>query len=152
MTAIRDTGAVSRSLKGAKMRDAGGVARTAANIRVRDAGNVLRTLFSSGGIGFSASVSPGFSTGYGYSPGFIRITTSAVTVTIGGGTPPYTITWIFDDGGWDPLSPTQTTGFRSPTVGAADAATTNAYATVTDSLGSTANTAVITLTATNTHP
>lgn len=116
-TRIRNASGTLRTVARIRMRDAGGVLRTIQRIRMRDTTGTLRTVFQylSAVISAtkSASASGAFSSGV--------VTTATETVTVSGGTAPYTYAW------------TRVAGNLAIVATAPAAATTNFQATVTDS-------------------
>lgn len=107
----------------------------------------LEVVFS----GFSASVSPTFSSGEAYSAAAPQISTSIVYTSVSGGTPPYTYAWTLS-AGWSALNPTSgNTGFRSPHCFAGTTESGTASVEVTDANGNTATSNTISLDATNTY-
>lgn len=124
-------------------------AQTPVNIvQVRDAEGVAKTIWQR----FSVSLSSLSPIGYGNNS---AVTTSNVTATPNGGTPPYSITWSRTDGGpvsWTILSPNSlTTAFRCNSVGLGDAETANFRCSISDSNGSVALSSILTASAVNTN-
>lgn len=146
MSGIRDTSTL-RALSKARLRDSGNVLREAAKVRVRDAGNVLRLL---SGVGEMIAVAdPSAVYGYGSSKGSIRATTNSATVTVTGGTPPYSYSWP-TSAGWGAIATTSaTTSFRSPSIAAGGESSEEFACTVTDALGNVAVSNTVTATAYN---
>lgn len=143
----------------------GGVDRETSQIRINVAG-VLRTVsaislnqggtlrpLAGGGGEISATLAPSGVGGYAYSIGEPRITTSAVTITVTGGTAPYTIVWNFVESSWEEVTPNSlTTTLRGPGTPPATTDTTNLYAALTDSLGASCITNSISASVSNEHP
>lgn len=114
---MRDAGGVLRTIKRIRMRDASGTLRTIQRIRMRDAAGVLRTVFqyltATIAATLSASASGAASSGV--------VTSANETVTVTGGTAPYTYAWE------------RVAGNLAVVATAPAAATTSFQATVTDS-------------------
>jgi hypothetical protein len=119
-------------------------------IRVREGGvtvEIAQVYVQSGGVAYplfgssiSASAAPIYCSGYSASGGSIYITTESATVTVSGGTAPYTYAWVPLDSGWAAIDPSHaTTPFRSPLLGTGENASTTFTCTVTDALGRTAS-------------
>lgn len=93
---IRDAGNVARAATAIAVRDAGNVSRVISEIRVRDINNVSRVVYRAGG---AAVVTATANTSYvsGYTRYSSSATTNPVTVTVAGGTAPYTYAWSLLD-------------------------------------------------------
>jgi len=151
MSSVRDTSGALKTLGFKAARDPSATLRTITQVRVRDSGGVLRELTGGGG-GLSVSLAPSSVSGFGYSIGEPRIATSAATISVVGGTAPYTIVWTFTGGGWSEINVNSlTTGFRGPGTPPATSDSTSLYATVTDANSLTGVTNSIEAQVTNEH-
>lgn len=133
MTGVRTTTGLE-GIASFNWRDAGGL-HTASAIRFRDADNNLQGVFGIGGI--VATAVPSDVYGYGNSHAPIVISTSSATVSVVGGSPPYTFSWGVEFSNFEPISPSsQTCAFRTTSgVGPGDGDNGVASCTVTDSDG-----------------
>jgi len=131
---VRDASGTLRTIASVSARDTASALKAVSGIYVRDSGAVLRTI--SGGGSLSATLSPANLYGYGYSPGAINVTTGGSgTVSITGGTPPYTVDYTLSESGWEAVSPSSlVTPFRSPPLSGSEESNTLIYATVQDAL------------------
>jgi hypothetical protein len=136
MTVVVNPSSVKKTIAAIVMRDGGAVARTIALAKGRDENGDLQTLI---GTGFSAVASPDASIGYGWSESSVVVVTSTTcTVTVMGGVPPYTYSWVPDDVTWEATFPTSaSTNFRSPALSPGDDVLTDFICTVTDSTAAT---------------
>lgn len=126
---VRDGSGVS-TIGAIYIRTASGL-EDVAQFSIRD-GDGLHPLL----ISMSAVASPESAYGYGYSAFPIIVTTPPSSVTVTGGTPPYTYSWSAVDVGWSAVSPTaQTTNFRSPSLSSGSGAETSFSCVVTDANG-----------------
>ncbi len=143
MISVRDAGGLA-NIGAIKVRDAGGLAPIA-QLYIRDAGG-LHPCFST----FSASASPTYNYGSGYSFGPIQVTTGACVVSTTGGGAPFTYNWIAADSGWEAVAPTSAaTSFRSPALAPGDDSSTDFTCEVTDAFGNTVITNAVTAVARN---
>jgi hypothetical protein len=119
------------------MRDDGGQLRTIQRVRARDASNVLRTVWQA----LSAVSNRPTVTGTASSSSAASVTTNSATITVLGGTAPFTYAWtvgVSDGGAWSADSPTAaTTTFACAGVGPGDLYTAELICTVTDAGGAT---------------
>lgn len=144
MIQVRDSGGL-KALAAIKARDAVGLADIA-QVYARDADG-LHPLFTT----FSATAAPTSNYGYGTSSSPIVVTTNICTVTVTGGTAPYTYSWTPVDGTWAAVFPTSpSTAFRSPSLDASQGSDTTFTCEVTDADGNTATTNPVSAEAVNT--
>lgn len=135
---VRDGTNTPRTITAIQVRDGTNTPREISEIRVRDSNNVSRVVFSLTS-DLAASASP--TTVFGEA-NLGTVTTSSTTVTVTGGTPPYTHEWVLDtyDGPVPPTanSPTSaTTTFTQTSVGFGDSYTALWVDNVTDDDGNT---------------
>lgn len=114
---IRDASGTLRTVARIRMRDAGGVLRTIQRIRMRDASGTLRTVFQF----LTATISTALAASDAGAASSGVVTTANETVTVTGGTAPYTYAW------------TRVAGNLAVTATAPAANITSFQATVTDS-------------------
>jgi hypothetical protein len=144
MISVRDTGG-SSTIGAARIRDGGGLSDLA-QFSIRDADG-LHSLLTT----FSATAAPTSNYGYGTSSSPIVVTTNICTVTVTGGTAPYTYSWTPVDGTWAAVFPTSpSTAFRSPSLDASQGSDTTFTCEVTDADGNTATTNPVSAEAVNT--
>lgn len=139
---MRDAGNVERTISAIFMRDGTNTSREISAIWVRDPANVLRLIFNpSGSLTLAVTFSPESVSKNAIGSG--TATTSAITATATGGTPPYTYAWTlvsYDS----PVPPTATTptaaatGFTQTGMIPGEAYTSAWLVTVTDNNGATA--------------
>lgn len=138
---IRDEGGTLRTVSRIRMRDETGVLRLITRIRVRDTSNVLRTVFQY----FTIDVSPTSITETASTP-TIETGVSA-TASVTGGSAPFTYVWINSLG--DPIQATTpssaTTTFRKTSTLRGDSYLAEFVCQVTDALGTTLETAPVTV-------
>lgn len=146
---VRDASGDLRTVKSLRVRDASNVLRSVSAVRVRDADNVLRDLASVGGM--TVTPSGEYIGGYGNSHAPIIISTVTVSVTVAGGTAPYSYLWTADFGSIEAINPTSAaTPFRSTSsVGPGDSASDVFICTVTDAHGNTAASSPVNIDVTN---
>ena len=94
---------------------------------------------------------PDIAYGYGYSAGSAFITSEVVTVSVTGGTPPYSYIWegITDAELWDIIIPALGSARFRASVGPDDALVATFKVTVSDSLGASVESGEVTVTLTN---
>lgn len=132
MIQFKDETNTLRTVREIKFRDESNVSRSVAAIYFRDASNTLRTAWQK----FTASASPTSVEGYGQSAGLMNIVTTATTVTVVGGSAPYTYSWTTAAAGWAALYPTaKDTAFRSPPLGSGSSSSASFTLTITDASG-----------------
>jgi hypothetical protein len=136
MSSLRNPANALKAIARISVRNAANVRKEVTAGHMRDASNVLRDLASVGGMTVTASPDNAF--GYGDSHGSIAISTGITTVTVAGGTAPYTYSWA-TGGATSAVSPTSaTTVFRGFGVAPGDHIDDTASCTVTDALGTVA--------------
>lgn len=144
MISLRDSGGLS-AIARIRVRDASGL-HDIGQVYLRDSTG-LHPLFST----FSAAAAPTANYGYGTSATPIIVTTNFCTVSVTGGTPPFTYLWTPVDGSWAAVYPTSyTTPFRSPSLDASQGSDTTFTCLVTDANGNTTTTNSVTAEAVNT--
>jgi len=142
MIEIRDASGVATRLKEIEVRDGSGVAVPVTIVQVRDASGVAKTVWQT----MAVSASPSAITGYGSSTSSIDITTGVVTVSVDGGTAPFSYAWARTDGGggsWSAIVPTgASTAFKALAIAGGADATSEFTCTVTDANGLTDTVAI----------
>lgn len=138
-----------RTIKQLSMLDAGSVLHPLKQLSLKDAGGTLRPIFA----GITAVASPDMASGSISQPFPDNVTTTSTTATPTGGIAPYTYSWTIVDvttGDWAIDSPaTASTTFSSFFVAPGSNALATFQCTVTDAIGSTAGTNIVTATAQN---
>lgn len=150
----------ARTLSGVKaasalrVRDGGAVLKTVGNVRVRDASSTLRLVYSSASGGaFTVSASPLVCYGGRAGGATLSVTSEEVSVSITGGSGPYTYAWSLIaavDGTWAVTAPNaDKTNFVVSSVPSGDTYTATFKCTVTDARGLTADSATVQVNCTN---
>lgn len=139
MMLLRDGGGIDE-IGAIVVRDGSGLSNIGTGL-IRD-GDSLETFFAPGS-GLTLDVTP-VAYGAAATNFATTVTTSTVTVTVTGGTAPYTFAWERTDdvlGDWSIASPTaQSTAFRKGLVSPGDNETAYFACTVTDANGNSATT------------
>lgn len=142
---MRDGSNVLRAITRIRMRDATNVLRTIQRIRMRDASNVLRVVYQYLSVSLSATTAYGVAHGLA-SSGPVTTATS-ITVTVSGGTAPFTYAWQFVSGDLAVVANTPaaaTTSFGAALVPSGGSKEAVYQCKVTDTNGATITTDTVT--------
>jgi hypothetical protein len=149
MVAAVHSGGVTHTLKAISFRDAGAALQPVAVGMLRNAANALKLFIGS----LTATLDTDDVGGRVNTSATVAISTQSVMVTADGGAAPYTYLWSMtgsSGGTWSVDAPTSaTTRFTGGNCGPGDSLTATFHCVVTDAVGNTVTTGVVTATVRN---